>query len=255
MGLPDQAQALEGQEGPDGGDFGQFAGDEFGVTAGGDDRETADVEFAFELEDQFADQAAIAVNRSDEHGLPGALADGPGDVADADAGQEGGFLVEVIGHGREARGDNASHIIGGRIYDIEGDRSAKIDDYRRGAEGVFGGDSVGEAVGTDGPGFGVIEADAAHGFGRELEARQMPTLFCRAAEERGNGGHDAAKGGCVQPCAPGKGRNPVFGGSALPGGRRKVGVSEDARRIGQSEVGVGVADIQEQEHGGFIYRV
>ena len=47
MGLPDQAQALEGEEGPHGGNFGQFAGDESGVTAGGDDREAAGVEFAF----------------------------------------------------------------------------------------------------------------------------------------------------------------------------------------------------------------
>ena len=228
MGLPDQAEALEGEEGADGGDFGQLAGDESGVTTGGDDREAADAEFAFQLEDQFADHAAIAMHRPDEHCLLGALADGPGDVANSDAGQEGGFLVEVIGHGRQARGDNAPRVIAGGIHDIEGDGSSEVDNDHRGAEGVFCGDSVGEAVGTDGLGFGVIEADAAQGFGGELEARQTPAPFCGAAQERGNGWDNAAKGGSVQACLAGEGGNSSLGRSVAPGGRRDVGASGDA---------------------------
>ena len=78
-----EPKAFQCQQGIDGGDFGHAFGDEPGAAAGGDDGKLAGFEFAFDLGNNFADQAAVAVNCADLHGLFGVLANHGSGVKDA----------------------------------------------------------------------------------------------------------------------------------------------------------------------------
>jgi len=102
---------------------------------------------------------------SGQHGLAGGASDDVSGFADADAWEQGGFFVEVIGHGGETGGDDSSDIGSAGGHHVKGDGGAEIDDDGRGSEVVVGGDRVGESILTDGFGLGIIESNAAQGFG------------------------------------------------------------------------------------------
>jgi len=156
----DEAEAFEGEEGVDGGDLGKASGHELGVAAGGDDGQGFGVEFRFDFTDELADEAAVAMDSSDEHGGAGAFADNLAGFADLDSGEEGGFLVEIIGHGGETGSDDAADVIFVAIDDIESDSGTEIDHERWGSEVMSDGDGVGETIGADGFGLGIGDTDS-----------------------------------------------------------------------------------------------
>src|SRR5208337_4010242 len=138
----------------------------------------------FQFRDKATYESAVAMDRADEHGFLCITANDGLDVADLDARQERGFLVKIIGHGGESGGDDAASVIAGAIDDIEGDGGAEIHDDGGRAKMTGNGDGIGEAIGSDGAGPGIINADAAQGAGRKLETIQPPA----ASGERADGG-------------------------------------------------------------------
>lgn len=80
-------------------------------------------------------------------------------------------FVQVVGHGREARGDDATDVIAVRIHDVEGDGGAEVHGQRGCAVVVVQGDGVGEAVRSDAAGLGVVDAHAPDGAGGQLQRR------------------------------------------------------------------------------------
>lgn len=246
---PEVAKPFEGEVGVDGADFGEAVGHELGVAAGGDDGEFAGGEGAFEFRDQFADEAAVAVDGADEHGFLGTLSDRRLDFPDFDAGEEGGFFVQVIGHGGEAGGDDAAGVTAAGVDDVEGDGGAEVDDDDGGAVGVSGGDGIGEAIGADGGGFGVIEADAAEGAVGEEEGAEPVVISEQVAGGAGGAGDDAAgdgaaAGGTAEHAADG------FDGGArdeVAGGH--VDVGEQVFGGGEADVAMSVADVEQEQAG------
>ena len=127
------------------------------------------MQFALQIADQTAHQAAIPVNRSNEHGLFGIFSDHAFWIADANFWQERGFFVEVIGHRGKAGRDDPTRVVARTIDHIEGDGGAEINDEGWRAEKSFDCESVGEAVWTDGSRSRIIDADAAQGARVQFE--------------------------------------------------------------------------------------
>lgn len=185
-----EPESFEGEMGLDGGDGGDFAGDELGVTAGGNDREAAHAEFGLQLADEFADQAAVAVHGAGKHGLACAPSDDGSGSPDGDPRQQGGLFVKVIRHGGKAGRDDPADVGAGGRDDVESDGRAEVDDDGRGAEVVMGGDGVGESILADGLGPGIIKGDAAEGGGGELKGRSTDELDDGGLGGRGGIGND-----------------------------------------------------------------
>ena len=74
VGPPEQPESLECQGGAHRADFRDTARDEARVATGRDHRETPHAEFGAKAADQSADQASVAVDRADQHGCLGVLA-------------------------------------------------------------------------------------------------------------------------------------------------------------------------------------
>lgn len=189
-----EAEAFEGEEGVDGGDLGKASGHELGVAAGSDDGQGFGFEFGFDFADELADEAAVAVDSSDEHGGAGAFADDLAGLADLDSGEEGGFFVEIIGHGGETGGDDAADVILVAIDDIESDRGTEIDHQRWGSEVMGDGDGVSEAIGADGFGLGIGDADSNEVGMIQFDTVELKGIERPLTDQVGGVGHDTAPG-------------------------------------------------------------
>lgn len=250
--FPSEAQSFQSERRANGGDFGQFAGDQGGVTAGRHDGQGGGLESVLEVADEFADEASVAVDGADEHGLLCIATDGAAGFADFDSGKQGGFFVEIIRHGGQAGGDDAAGVFGMLIDDIERDGGAEVDNDGRGAEVVGDGDGVGESVLADGFGAWVMDADAADGGWGELKGLDPEQLFESGLDGRVDGRDDAAEagvgwwGGSAEPLLDGE--EIVEGG---PIGGAEVAGAEDSLTASEAEMGVGIADVDEQERWGW----
>lgn len=225
--------------------IGEPRGNEGGIAPGGDDMETAGrAELAANLDEDLADEAAIAIDRPGKHGLAGGAADGGGGLGGADAGEQGGALEEVIGHDFEAGSDDAADVIAGCGEDIEGYGGAEIDDDGGGTVEVADGGGVGEAVCANGVRTRIIDAGAEIETGADGEKLATPDLRGKGAE--GEAGLLRDYGGEDDFLA--------WTGHALEGGEREAGGGETGDAMkgtggGGGELGEGVADIDEEIFG------
>ena len=245
----DETEAFQREERFDGGDLRQFRGHERGVTAGGHDRQAARAQLDFQPGDQFTDQTAIAVNRADEHGLFGVLADDLFHFPDFDLREQRGFFMEIFGHGRETGGDDAARVISRTIHHVERDRRTKVHHHRWRAVVMTHGDGVGKAIGSDGVRVRIIDADATNGFAIQLQTRQLPAFFDRATNVRRDTRHHGGQRHRVHRRASDKGRKFPPGGAIPPRGGADVLLFAHALRAGEAEVRVCISDVQEQNHG------
>ncbi len=161
----------------------------------------------------------------------------------------GSLLVEIIRQGGEARGNDSSHIAAPGVDDVEGDRGAEINDDNRCAVVMTRGNGIRQAVLADTRGPGIINADATDGFGCELQRRppqQGRDQRLRRRSRRGDHGTEHGTG------------NPVASNPSLQGrqerprqeiGRVEIGGPPDRSGARQSHVQVGVANVEQEQHG------
>ena len=194
MEIAYQTETVQGQIWVDDDGLVKAGDDPGGIATGGEDVDGAGGEFVTEGVEDAADHAAITDGGTGEDGFGGGLADGVGGLAEGDLGEEGGALMEVVGHEAEAGGDDAADVVFVGGEDVEGDGGAEVDDDARGAVEVGEGDGVGEAVGADGFGFGVTNADAHGGVMAEFDE-----LGAEDGAEGGNGvWDDGAEDGLIE---------------------------------------------------------
>ncbi len=244
-----QAESFEGETGIDGLDFGQAAGDEGGAAAGGDDPRAAASELEADLAEQLADQSAVAMDGADLHGFPGAAADGARDIADGDAGQQSGSVMEVLGHGGQAGGDDPADVAPARIDHIEGHGRAEVDDDGGAAVMMARSQGVGEAIGADGLGVGIADAEAGDGLPGQLEGGMAAETACPLGDAGRDAGDDAADRAGPDGAGAGEGAQGAAGARGQPGAGGDLGGPDHSTVIGKAEVGVGVADVKQQAHG------
>src|SRR5437868_110268 len=103
----------------------------------------------FEFRDEFADQAAIAVNSADQHRLLSISADHRFDFANRYLRQQSGFFVQILGHGRETWGDNTAHVISFSINHVKGHRCSEINHDSWSAKMMSNRDRIGQSIRAD----------------------------------------------------------------------------------------------------------
>ena len=170
MGHPNHAQAMKGQKRIDSRNLGKTGGHEFSVPTGCYYRQFAALEFFPEFGNQTVNESAITMDRADEHGLARALANNALDLTNFDSGQQCGFFVQVIGHGRESGSDDSPGIIAREVDDIERHGSAEINDDRRRAKAVLHSNGISKAIGPDRFRTRIIDAYTAESFWTEDHA-------------------------------------------------------------------------------------
>ena len=196
------------------------------------------------------------MHRTAEHRAARVFADDRLRLGDLDAWQQRGFLVQIIGHRREARRNDPAGVVARRIDDIERHRRAEIDHHHRRAEPRVRRDGVGQPVRADRRRLRVVNADAGHRPRRELPCRTLPAPAQKPLERRVEPGHHAAKHRTGEPA--GLGQAQQFGERLLRLAKHerlagKPGIGHDALAVGHGGVSVRVANINEQNHGGMSY--
>ena len=154
-------------------DFGEPRRNEGRVAAGGQDGGRG-VQFALNGLENFTDHPAVTMDRTRTHGLGGRFADGGFRFGEINLGEKSGALVQVVGHGGQPRGNHAAEIAGlrpGPSHHVEGDRGSEVDhDGGRSNPGVHG-HGVGQAIGADLLGTGIVNADGQCALVRDLVER------------------------------------------------------------------------------------
>ena len=196
------------------------------------------------------------MHRAAQHRAARVFADDRLRLGDLDARQQRGFLVQIIGHRRQAGRDDPTGVVARRIDDVERHRRAEIDHHHRRAEPRVRRDGVGQAVRADRRRLGIVDADAGHRPRRELPSRALPALAQQPLERRVESGHHAAKHRTGKTL--GLGQAQQFGERPLRWAKRerladKTGVRHDALAVGHGGVRVRVANIDKQNHGGMSY--
>ena len=174
-------------------DFGEPRRNEGRVAAGGQDGGRG-VQFTLNGLEDFADHPAVAVDRTRPHGLGGRFADGGFRFGEINLGEEGSALVQVVGHGGQPRGDHATEIAGlhpGPSHHVEGDCRSEVDhDGGRSNPGVHG-HGIGQAIGADLFGTGIVDADGQGALVRDLVERSRgQSLPEKSGFLRDDGGDD-----------------------------------------------------------------
>ena len=187
------------------------------------------------------------MDRADEHGLLGVFANHSGGLANFDLGQERGFFVKIIGHRGKAGRDNSTDVVPCPINDVEGDGGAEIDDECRSATDGFDGAGIREAIRPDGSWLWIIDADAAQRFGIEFQEIKFEAAEEVRATRRG-ARDDTAEGGAVELGFADELLDAASDGAIAPARRFEVLLAEDAFGVREADVGVGVADVEEEQH-------
>ena len=115
---------------------------------------------------------------------------------------------------------------------------------------VVDGDGVGEAIGPDGVWPWIVDAYAADRRRGERQGSQFPEALDRLRRARRRPRHDTAQGHAVHDDPSGEPAGELRRGAIEPREGRDVGLAQDAPAIGQTEVRVGITDVEKQEHGG-----
>ena len=251
MRQTDQPQPLHREPRLDGTDGRHLFCHQRGVAASRHDWESPGAQLLFQLRQQFRDQAAIAEHGTAEHRVFRVFADDRLWLGDLDARQQGGFLVQIIGHRREARRNDAAGIVLVGVDDVKRHRSAEVHHDHRATETRLRGDGVGQAVGADRAWLGIIDSDADHGPWRELQCWAIPSFAEQLLERRVQPGHDAAKNGPGEGVALGQAQQ--LGQVRLrlakrDGFARKRHIGHDALGIRRRGLGVRVANVHQQNH-------
>jgi hypothetical protein len=198
VSLPNETKTFEGEQRFDCVDLRESGCNQLGVAARGDDGEFTAVESLFQFGEQPVNQAAIAMNGAYSHRFFGAFSDRPADFSELDQRQQGGFLVQVIGHSSQAGRDDTAYVIALTIHDIESDGGAKIDDYNGLSIVMACGGRIGEPVGSNCVRLGVIDPDTAQSFWGKNKGGKIPQVLGRFADTFSNVGHDTAKSGTLK---------------------------------------------------------
>lgn len=196
---------MKGEVGLDLVDEGKFLGNDSGISSGGDDARGRG-KLLREFSDDFSDQAAVANNSADLHGVCGRFADGAWGLFEFDVGKEGGAFGEIVFERGKARGDDAAEISCDlrlrwsccRDY-VESDCGAKID-HNGGLLGQADGGGVGKTIRAD---FGWIRiVDLEGEFALAADAVNWDFKFTQSVgRDFGNGWDDGAQGGLLNGLA------------------------------------------------------
>lgn len=234
-------------------DFRHFTRDEGGVASGSIDGGCFGELFG-ERDEDFADEASVADDCSDLHGVFSGLTNGAFGLGEVDLGKEGGPLMKVVAECSEAGGDDPSEIgsslAGGD--DIEGHGGAKVDHDGGVGERDQGG-GIGESVGANAGGIGVIDGDGELAVAADLMGGDSFVLQSGSEELgllRDYGADGRARGlflerGLAKNLANGLGGKLVSGHDGSP-------IEENALvREGELGAGIGVVDeeVDKQEIG------
>ncbi len=144
--------------------------------------------------------------------------------------------------------DDAADIAAALVNHIEGDGGAEIDDDGGRAADAGDGDGVGEAVGADGIGPGIIDAEAGGGFGSQDETSGVEGGAREGANQGRHLRDDAADSGAGQGLAAEEAGGGGLGGAVLPAGRGEVRMTKDPGGIRQADMRMRVADVEKREH-------
>ena len=219
--------------------FDSFA-NEFGIASGGQDGGIA-AKLCTNFVKDLTDKAAVADNGTDLHRFLGAAADGGARFLELNGGQKGGFLVEIIAERGRSGGDDATEVGSGLGNDVKSDGSAEIDDNGRAGALEDGGGGVGEAIGPDLGGVGIINGDGHPGEMRDV-MNGLLEEFCHQGRGIGN---DGAEGDSFEIMAPECVLEGCFGKRGGWNDRPPVG--EFAVEV-EGELGPGVGVINEEVH-------
>src|ERR1051325_9624402 len=248
VGLPHQPQSLQREQWIDGGNLRQFRGNQLAVAASGHDRQPPHAQLALQFEQQLSNQSPIAVDRADQHRLLGALANRAVYLPDFDPRQEGGFLVQIIRHRRQARSDDTAGVIARAVHHVESHRRPEINDYHGRAESVPCRQSVGQAIGANAGRLWIIDANASQSFWGQFQTMQAPVAADGLRHQRRGLWHHTAQSHTLDARAPDKSQHPPSRLVVSPIQRGNISLPDHAHRIGQAEVRVRIADVQQQGH-------
>ena len=174
------------------------------------------------------------------------FADGGLDLADFDFRQQRGFLVQIIGHRRQPRRDDAADVIAPGIHHVKRDRRAKVHHDDRRAKMKFCRDGVGQPVGADANPAWDNQCPRREWFGDSVRA--SPNFQMRRTALRTSG---VARGTTLHMTAPLIFLVPTSflrSATALPSNHDRVGMLvcfTHAFFIGQPDMRVRVADVEE----------
>ncbi len=169
-------------------------------------------------------------------------------LADFDAREQRGLFMQIIGHRRQSRRNDAARVIPRAIHDIKRHRRAKIHNHGRRAEMMRHRNGIGQAVGTNGVRLGIINAYAAQCFGREFQGLQTPPPPGHLANKRRGARNNAAQGSSFQGGATNESHHQFLRLAFEPGRGGDVGLFDDALAVRQPEMGVRVADVEKEDH-------
>ena len=109
---------------------------------------------------------------------------------------------------------------------------------------VFHGHGVGQSVGANGVWCGIINTDAAHGFGRECKRVELPFLPDNFQHARRHLRHHAAQGRAGDGCMADKFCDQFFRAAGKPTGGWDVDLFQNPPAVGKAEMGMSVADVK-----------
>ncbi len=276
VALPDEAQALESQEVVDVLDVLRSFADHGAKATGGEDLGLR-AQFVEQKFEDAVDQTEVTVVEAGLQAAYGVGADHAGGLANFYAWQAGSAREECVGGDADAGADDSAQVFAFGRDAVEGGGGAEVDDHAGASVFIEGGDGVDDAVGADFGGIVIVDGHAGLDAGLDEQWFRVEVALADLAQhgvERGHyrRDHDAVNAGGFKA---GHGKkiaeeDAVFvNGAALPRSDAPVGYEAlVARRDGgaaigmefgyagkNSEDGVSVADIENEEHVGILLRV
>jgi len=108
---------------------------------------------------------------------------------------------------------------------------------------------VGQPIGADAVRFRIADPHAPQGFGVQLQAIEAPKRTDRAARERSGARNHAAERRALNGCRPNESLHSFAGRAVEPALGRDVSLFINALPLSQPQVGVRVADVQQEQFG------
>ena len=223
--------------------------------AAGRDRRGLVAELVAQPLEHAVDLGGEAVDHARADRLDGRLADQRARRGEVDLGDRGGAAGERLHRDLDAGGDDAADVLARRPDDVVGDRGAEVDDHARPADTLERGDRVDEPVGADLA--RVVHADRHAGLQAGADDRHLvaevalghrgplrPQLRHGRGEDRGVEVAEREVAQLQQAAQP---RAELVGGRLAHG--REAPVVHELVAAEGAEVGLRVADVDDEEHG------
>src|SRR4051812_8644295 len=206
------------------------------------------------------DRPRVAVDDAGTDRVDRRLADELARRPDVDLGQLGGALGQRVHRDLDARRDDAAQVLALRADRVVGDRGAEVHDHDRVADLVVGGDRVDEPVRADLAGVVVAQrhpglhagADHEH-LVAQIARGHVPPLGPELGHRRGDDRRaDVREAHAAQLEQRGEPRAELVGRRLAD--RGEAPVLEQLGPLEGPEVGLGVADVDDEEHAPAKYR-